>query len=340
MVDVFLYSGEANPADVRLRAVPPAVAYTLALDPGVFACTGEAAGLTAGLRVVGEIGSFAFTGQNTSLRTGYGVFGQVGAFAFSGTDATLTTGYQIVPASGAFALTGVSADLRHGHLVAPAEGAFAWSGSNAALFKGSGLFGEVGAFALSGQTVTFRVGRVVQTDAGAFQMTGVAARLRHGSTLLAESGVFALIGTASTLTYAPVSVTTPVVFVGYRRLPPRRALVDYALTADSGRFALKGQPATLRRGFRVVARTRVHQHVPTSVFRVHRTMAASAVSVVWTGASDVHVARCAATQPGAFGFTGHGAVLAHQADPVDTAWLQLQREIDHEDELLLLGVWD
>jgi hypothetical protein len=103
--DIFLYSGETNPSDVRLRdpTVSAATIYTLIAETVAFIETGIAARLTA--RLVGGVGAYVDTGKTAALRNA--LSGGIGAYSETGRSAPLQT--VLRPIRATYILTGYAA---------------------------------------------------------------------------------------------------------------------------------------------------------------------------------------------------------------------------------------
>lgn len=340
MPDIFLYTGQPNASDIKLSdptVLRSAGAYSLAVDPGSFVFDGIAASLTRGLEIVPEIGSFALTGQNVALLQGHRLSVDNGSFACAGVNASLFKGSIVVGGVGAFTLTGQTVSLLHGHRLSADAGAFALTVSNAAIFKGSGVFGDVGSFTVTGTSASLLKGSLASVQSDAFALTGTDAELTVGHTLVADSGAFGLSGSNAALSYTPTQIVTIPVFTGsWMPLPdPPPPLVHYTLNARSGRFTLRGTPATLWRDGSVSAIAQ------TTSFHAHLVLSTSPAAIEGVGGDlQARITRRIAPQSGSFGVAVPAAALTRHQDAMAVAWLELQRQINDEDELLLLGVFD
>lgn len=311
MTDVYLYLGEPNPADVRLRTVPPAAGYSLAVDAG----------------------AFVWAGSNASLREGFGIFVQPGAFLVNGIDAALKEGHRILPAAGAFLLTGTSAALLKGYRLSVTSGTFAIAGANAGLREGHGVFVADGAFAVTGLNAD-----LIYTPVGSYA-------------LAADPGAFDVIGQPATFVYAPGSVDAVASLLPPRRFRPAPLERHYQVELAAGSFLCSGIAVSfgVQRVLRLASVSASVNHAPAAL-RMQRRLAAApersdsnqaaqltrGLRLVAT-ASRVTVAapRC---QFAIDGYPINPPTVTAVPDAIDQAWMDLQR--DDEDALLLLGACD
>ncbi len=85
--------------------------YTLTLDVGSFAFTGQVVGIERSLRLAADVESFAFTGQAVGLLRALRLGADAGAFAFTGQAVNLV--YSGSPSSGS-SLGGLNMAIRLG----------------------------------------------------------------------------------------------------------------------------------------------------------------------------------------------------------------------------------
>lgn len=123
MTDVFLYQGESNPSDVKLRdpTTPGAkVDYVLTCAAGAYAYAGQAAVLTVARNLSLAAGAYSYTGQAASLTVSRNLALDAGAYAYAGNDATLDyvpgaakIDYTLDCEAGAYVYTGQDAVLAY-----------------------------------------------------------------------------------------------------------------------------------------------------------------------------------------------------------------------------------
>ena len=175
MPDVFLYSGEPSPNDVRLS--DPTVqrggggtAYVLTALVGSFTDTGQTASLLVGRKLGATFGTFSETGQNSSLLFGRKLSASFASFTESGQSATLLNGRKITAGFGAFTESGQITSLLISRKLTALAGSFTEAGQSASLLNGRILTAAVGSFTETGQDATF----IYTSSSTAYTLTALA----------------------------------------------------------------------------------------------------------------------------------------------------------------------
>ena len=206
---------------------PATTGYTLTMDAGMFALTGQAMFLKASRKLALSAGSFTLTGQNISLRHGYTLATSPGSFALTGQAMFLKASRKLALSAGIFTLTGQNINLKAARKLALDFGAFTLTGQAISLKAARKLALSAGAFTLTGENIALRVARKLSLSTGIFVLTGIDIVLtRTGGastyTLTMDPGIFALSGQAMNLK------------------------VDRKLALSPGSFTLTGQNVNLR----------------------------------------------------------------------------------------------
>jgi hypothetical protein len=105
-----------------------AAAYSLSIESGTFALTGQAVALRATHKLAIASGSFDETGQVVGLKRGYPLSVGAGSYSETGTAVNFRRTYAATIASGSFDLSGQAVTLRRGYPLAVASGSYVLTG--------------------------------------------------------------------------------------------------------------------------------------------------------------------------------------------------------------------
>lgn len=198
MPDIFLYTTEPNPNDIKLGD-PTArrFTYTLELAPGLFSLVGAAVRLA----YIQNIPIFLYTGeaitQDIRLRDPTQSVAGV-------------TQYTLSVDAGSYLLSGTAASLLYGRLVVASGGTYVLSGTTAGLLVGYWVDATAGTYLLSGTAAGLLYGRVLSSSGGLYLLAGTDANFLRTYVLDPVSGLYLLTGTAATLTKAGAAVTVKI----------------------------------------------------------------------------------------------------------------------------------
>lgn len=117
-----------------LKTGGPLTDYELSVDPGVFAITGNLAGVVAGRIVSATPGSFTVSGVMANLLTTRSMTASPGAFNLSGLAAAIVAGRIVVASPGGYIVTGVQAQLLAAKMLSANPAGYVLSGVDAILF--------------------------------------------------------------------------------------------------------------------------------------------------------------------------------------------------------------
>lgn len=194
MPDVFLYPGEANPSDVKLRDPTVAgaghVVNTLTANPGQVDITGTNAGALATRRVTASSGSLVIVGTNAGVIANRRVTASAGAVTVTGTSATVKTQRFFTLSPGVVTVTG----------------------ANVGVLPTRRLTASNGSVAITGTSATVKAQRVVTASAGSAVIAGTNAGTATTRRVTASSGTVVIAGTSAaviahrTFTMSPGSV--------------------------------------------------------------------------------------------------------------------------------------
>lgn len=152
-------------------------AYTLTVDVGTYAVSGQVVGLLAARLVAAATGTYALTGQ----------------------DVTIKAGRLMTADSGAMALTGRDVALLYGRLLAAAAGTYTLTGRDVALLLTRSLAVDAATMVASGQSVALLVGRLMTVGAAAMNLSGKDVTLLARRLIAAATGTYTLTGQDVTL---------------------------------------------------------------------------------------------------------------------------------------------
>ncbi len=173
--------------------------YTLPVDAGSFALSGNATGLAATRKITASSGAFTLTGIAAGLRVARRMTAAVGSYSYTGNNVGVIAARRLALGTGSFALTGNAVTLTYspvatGYTMPAATGAFAAAGGDVGLIVTRRMVASPGVFNLTGADVGLSRHRIMQANAGAFAFTGNPAALRVARTLGAATGSFILTG--------------------------------------------------------------------------------------------------------------------------------------------------
>lgn len=173
-------------------------AYSLTMDSGSYALTGQSAGLRAARRMTAAAGSYALSGQVALVRLGRKLVAEAGSYVLTGQDVTLegpTVGYSLTMDAGSYTLTG--SDAAADYAITLQSGSYGLTGNAVGLTRSGRVLAEQGTYALSGQALAIRVDRVLQLASGSYSLTGNDVGLdQHdpSTSLSLETGIYTLSG--------------------------------------------------------------------------------------------------------------------------------------------------
>jgi hypothetical protein len=138
MTDIFLYQGENNPPDIKLRdptSLAGTIAYVLTCNSGNYSFSGipatfklehglscasgsyiyagKTANLVIGYQLTCSSGTYTYAGQPASLRVSHGLICNVASYVYSGKTATLQVDHSLSCSSGSYIYTGITATLNY-----------------------------------------------------------------------------------------------------------------------------------------------------------------------------------------------------------------------------------
>ena len=220
MTDVFLYSGEVSPNDVKLRD-PTVVAgkqnYVLTCAVGAYGYSGSAATLTYVPGVT---------------KVDYTLVCAAGAYTYAGVAATLKFARSLSLAAGSYSYAGTATALKVARKLSLAAGAYTYAGTATGLKLERKLSLATGTYTYAGTATGLKVARKLALDAGAYGVTGQAATLTYvpgasavAYTLDCAAGSYDLSGQAASFSYVSGFVPTgfPLFYSGgtvsYERRP-------------------------------------------------------------------------------------------------------------------------
>lgn len=167
---------------------------TLAAETGVFALSGQAAGLRAARRLAAEPGSFSLAGQAAGMRVAHLLSADAGTFVLGGQAAGLSAARQLIADAGAFDLQGHGVAFETAGQLAAGTGAFVLTGEAVALQRAYRLIAAPGEFALTGEAAGLLALWRLLAETGDFELVGQDALFGLTGGSRAETGVFVLTG--------------------------------------------------------------------------------------------------------------------------------------------------
>lgn len=159
----YTYTGD-DPTyrDILLQTVPG----------GVYALSGQSAGLNRGVSMTAATGTYVQNGQVALLKRGYYMPAIFGGYLTFGEDVNFVIGI------GQYAVTGY----------------YTLTGYDATFSLSRGLVADSGSYALAGQPANLNYGDIMTADGGTYALSGQAATLTYVHRLTAETGYYTLGG--------------------------------------------------------------------------------------------------------------------------------------------------
>jgi len=202
--------------------------YTLAVEPGSYALSGQEVGILADHKIAMEVGDYALGGLDVGTLLGRKLAIEVGDYVLTGQAAEFLRAARIGADGGTYILSGLSADVLFDRLISLGAGAYVLAGQDVTLVyvPGGGAYiitADGGIYAVTGQGAGVLLGRRLAAETGSHVIVGQAADLLRDGRLAAEAGGVVLIGGDLGLVYSGV---IPPVVIGRRQAAqgvPRRA---------------------------------------------------------------------------------------------------------------------
>ncbi len=227
-------------------------AFTLPMDQGSYALTGQTIALTSARTLALAQGAYTLTGQDLLLPTQRQLLLDQGSYALTGQNLLLKTERQLLLGQGSYALNGQALAFIHNITLPIAQGPYALAGQIALLtaqrqlLLGQGSYAltgqpltltysptdatitlDQGSYALTGQALALQANRQLPLAQGAHALTGQALALAIQRQLLLAQGAYTLAGQDVTLTYVPAGGA-------------------FTLLIDQGAYTLTGQSLALK----------------------------------------------------------------------------------------------
>jgi hypothetical protein len=264
-------------------------AYSLAVDAGSYALSGQAATLKAARLLSAAAGSYALSGSAAGLYTAYKIVAAAGTYAYSGQSAGLTAQRKLAVDAGSYSYSGQSVGLNRGFTLAAAAGSYSLSGQTTTLTVQRLLSAGAGSYGLSGQAVSLLAARKLSVDAGSYSLAGSSVTLSKSGnyTLAVDSGSYALSGTA----------------VGLK--------AGRLLSAAAGSYSLIGSAVTFNKGFTIAAAAGSYALSGSAAgLRADRRLTTGAGSYSLAGqAAGLSYGRKLTAAAGSYSLTGTAATL-------------------------------
>lgn len=241
------YNGAAmdNYAHTPRISVNKVTAYTLPVDLGSYAQTGQTADLQRDLAVPLTLGSYALTGQDPGLFRDKAVIVDLGSYSLNGQDATLVRALAMVADLGSYSLAGQDPTLAWARILDVTLGSYAYTGQDPGLFKSKTLIVDLGSYTYTGLDPALQVDWAVTVDAGAYTLAGGDPELQRDLVEALTLGSYAITGRDPTLLRGYFTALT---LGGYSLVGQDPELLR-ALVADpdAGSYLLAGQDPELLR---------------------------------------------------------------------------------------------
>lgn len=242
------FTAGANPWFANMVAIKDVAgggAYSLDIDAGSYALTGQAVTLTQAKLVDASAGSYALTGQDVTLTRALPLAVDAGTYTLTGQAVTLTHAWLVDAAAGSYALTGQDVALQYGKTINVDAGSYAVTGQDVTFDRTYALDVAAGSYALSGQAVSLELGRAIAADAGSYALTGQTVALDRTYVLDAAAGSYTLTGQDVTFQVARLVDAA----AGSYAITGQDVALDLAsgkqVIADAGSYALTGDDVSL-----------------------------------------------------------------------------------------------
>ena len=151
---------------------PAGPTYTLAMDQGSFALTGQDVGLIASRLLAMDYGSFSLTGQDVTLLVSRLLSMDQGTYSLTGQDVGLFAARLLTIDQGFYTLTGQDVGLIVSRLLAMDQGSYALTGQDVNLLAARLLAMDQGSYTLTGQDANLIVSRLLTMGQGTYTLTG------------------------------------------------------------------------------------------------------------------------------------------------------------------------
>lgn len=230
---------------VVIKDVVGGGAFSLDIDAGSYALTGQAVTLTQAKLVDASAGSYALTGQDVTLTRALPLAVDAGSYTLTGQAVTLTHAWLVDAAAGSYALTGQDVSLQYGKTINVDAGSYALTGQDVTFDRTYVLDVAAGSYALSGQAVSLELGRAIAADAGSYALTGQTVALDRTYVLDAAAGSYALTGQDVTFQIARLVDASAGSYTITGQDVDLELASGQQLVADAGSYALTGDDVSL-----------------------------------------------------------------------------------------------
>lgn len=224
------------------------VAYILALDKGIYAITGKAAGVVAG-RVINAVkGAYVITGKAATFAKNIPLNAVKGVYTITGNTAGLIPTRVLNAVKGVYDIVGKSAGTVAGRILALALGSYTITGVAATLvYTAAGvsysLALEIGSYVITGKTAGTIVDRALNAVKGTYAITGKVTGTLSARVIGAVKGVYSITGLVAGI----VSTRVLNLVKGVYTLTGKNSstVADRVIIASTGIYTIVGKDAVL-----------------------------------------------------------------------------------------------
>ncbi len=209
-----VFSRLLSPQRIFLPAyVAAGGAFTLPLDAGSYAQTGQEASLVVSRNLSFDNGTYAFNGQPTTVVVSRNLTFDAGSYTVSGQNAEAVVSRQLSFDAGAYSYLGQDVTLTYDsssdtYTLALEAGSYTYTGQSTGLSAARKLGFDAGSYSYSGQPISVTVSRQISFDAGLYNATGQTTTFKVSRNLVADSGAYTYTGQTTGLTYSGASFVT------------------------------------------------------------------------------------------------------------------------------------